>query len=123
MRLRLRVSLSIGDAIAATAFGSQDPSSRREGLRSSRRRASQGALHSDFVKGELRRRGEARVDASSESGYRDERARRRSRLSSISDDSGAWLSAGASPKALEASSSQEERRRRSDDAQARGVYL
>ena len=33
----------------------QDPSNCRQGLRSSRRRTSQGVLYSDFVKGELQR--------------------------------------------------------------------
>ena len=59
---------------------------------------------SDFVKGELQRlltRSKARVDAFSESGYHDERVRHRSWLSSISNDSGAWLSAGVSPKTFE----------------------
>ena len=57
----------------------------------------QGVLYSDFVKGELQRllaRSKARVDASSESGFHDERVRHRNWLSSINNDSGAWLLAG-----------------------------
>ena len=51
-------------------------------------------------------RSKARVDASSESGYHDERVRHRSWLSSINNDSGAWLLAGASPKVFEMSNSE-----------------
>ena len=84
----------------------QDPSTCREGLRSSRRRASQAVLYNDFVKGELQRllaQAKARVDAPYEVGYHDERVRYRNWLSSINNDSGAWLKAGVSPKMFEMS--------------------
>ena len=61
------------------------------------------------MKGELQRllaRCKARVDAFSESGYHDERVRYRNWLSSINNDSGAWLLAGASPKMFEMSNSE-----------------
>jgi len=88
---------------------SQDPCARREGLQSSRRRTSQGVLYSDFVKGELQRllaQSKVRADADFENGYHDDRARHRNWLSSINDESGAWLSAGVSPKMFELSNSE-----------------
>ena len=55
--LKIIVDLESSDATTPretqSQGSSQDPSSRREGLQSSRRRASQGALYSDFAKGEL----------------------------------------------------------------------
>ena len=89
--------------------GSQDPCVRREDSQPTRRRTSQGALYSDFVKGELQRllaRSKARADAAFENGYHDDRARHRNWLSSINNDSGAWLSAGVSPKTFEMSNSE-----------------
>ena len=88
---------------------SQDFSNCCEGLRLSRRRTSQGVLYSEFLKGELQRlltRSKARADAASENGYHDERLRHRTWLSSINDDSGAWLTAGVSPKMFEMSNSE-----------------
>ena len=61
------------------------------------------------MKEELQRllaRAKARVDASYETGYHDERVRYRNWLSSINDDSGAWLMAGTSPKMFEMSNSE-----------------
>ena len=82
--LKTIVDLENGDAAipreTQSQGSSQDTSNCREGLQSSRRRTSQGALCSDFVKGELQRllaRSKARADASSESGSHDERVRHR----------------------------------------------
>ena len=98
--LKTIVDLESSDAAASRETQSQgsnqDPSTCREGLRSSRRRTSQAVLYSDFVKGELQRllaQAKARVDASYEVGYHDERLRYRNWLSSINNDSGAWLKA------------------------------
>ena len=86
----MRLGLHSGDAAipreTQSQGSSQDPSNCCEGLRSSRRRTSQGVLYSDFLKGELQRllaRSKARVDAASENGYHDERVRHRNWLSSI----------------------------------------
>ena len=108
--LKTIVDLESSDATAPretqSQGSSQSPSSCREGLRSIRSRTSQAVLYSDFVKEELQRllaRAKARVDASYEVGYHHERVRYRNWLSSINDDSGAWLMAGTSPKMFEMS--------------------
>ena len=51
-------------------------------------------------------RSKARADTAFENGYHDDRARHRNWLSSINNDSGAWLSAGVSPKMFEMSNSE-----------------
>jgi len=78
-------------------------------LQSPRRRTSQSAPYSDFVREEFKCllvRRKARADAASESGCDYDRVRYRNWLSSINDDSGAWLSAGVSSKMFEMSSSE-----------------
>ena len=74
--------------------------------RPKRGRSSQGALRVDFVKEELKRllgRGEARAEAAPRSDFVFQKIRRRSWLSVVDVDSGAWLTAGASPKMFETS--------------------
>ena len=73
----------------------QDPFDECEGSQPRRIRTSQSVLYSDFAKEELQRlltRGKARADAAFENGYHDDIVRHRSWLSSINNDSGAWLS-------------------------------
>ena len=58
------------------------------------------------MKAELQRllaRSKARADAAFENDYHEDRAKHRNWLSSINNDSGAWLSAGVSPKMYEMS--------------------
>ena len=62
----------------------------------------------DFVKEELKRllgQSKARADVASENGCDYDRVRHRNWLSSINSDSGAWLSAGVSPKMFGTSNS------------------
>ena len=69
-----------------------------------RRRSSQNALFYDFVKVEFQRllsRSKSRAQAISQPGDDYDRLRHRNWLSLINSDSGAWLSAGSSPKMFE----------------------
>ena len=107
------VDMESGDSVAPRETqlqgGSQDPYARPEDTQPTRRRTSQGVLYSDFVKEELQRllvRSKARADAAFENGCHDDRVRHRNWLSSINSDSGAWLSAGASPKMFEMSNNE-----------------
>lgn len=87
---------------------SQDPSDEREApRRRSRRRTSQSVLYSDFVEVEFQRLlSKTRAQAVSQTGDDNDRLRHRSWLSVINSDSGAWLSAGVSPKMFEMSNSE-----------------
>jgi hypothetical protein len=107
------VDIESGDTAATRETqlqgNSQDLCAQPESLLPTRRSTSQGALYSDFIKGELQRllaRSKARADAAFENGYHDDRTRHRNWLSSINGDSGAWLSAGASPKMFEMSNAE-----------------
>ena len=107
------VDIESGDSVAPRETqlqgGSQDPYARPEDTQPTRRRTSQGVLYSDFVKEELQRllvRSKTRADTAFENGCHDDRVRHRNWLSSINSDSGAWLSAGASPKMFEMSNNE-----------------
>ncbi len=69
-------------------------------------RSSQGILYNEFIKEELKRllgRSKSRADAAPNNDFLFHKIRHRNWLSAINASSGAWLTAGASPKIFEMS--------------------